>query len=126
MSWTDLFAALRGAKRPDPDEHLARSRRVRGLVAHLRRGVMELQAATPGPDEDQTYGVYDRQVAPLIRALRRELGEAAGRLSVPLRDLDLAVGGLAGVEPAEGNTPFELAMQALMALGILEREGVSS
>lgn len=122
VSWNDLIASLRGERIPDPKE--TRERRVRGLLVHLRRGLMELQAALPGPDPDQTYGVYDRQVAPLLRALRRELGPAADEVAQVLDDLQRTLEALAGLGPVEGRTPFELAFQALAALAIVEYEGL--
>lgn len=122
MSWNDLIASLRGERTPDPEE--ARQRRVRGLLVHLRRGLMELQAAAPGPEPDQAYGVFDGQVEPLLRALRRELGPAAEEVSGVLCDLERALHALAGLAPVEGRTTFELAFQALAALAIVEYEGL--
>lgn len=117
MSWDGFFTSLEGVK----SESETRGRRVRGLIAHLRRGVLELQGAPSGPEPNQSYGVYDREVAPLLGGLRRELG-LLPVVEPHLADLDALHAALAGIAPAGGRTPFELAMQALVTLGSVERE----
>lgn len=118
MSWDGFFTSLEGDRKSETE---TRGRRVRGLVAHLRRGVLELQGAPSGPDPDQSYGVWDREVVPLLTALRREL-VLYPVLDPHLADLDGLLASLAGIAPAGGRTTFELAMQALVTLGSVERE----